>query len=102
MLWRNVQDPDEKQIPWGDVDLRHYPDEKIRKYENEDIPGCGSCMAYCMVCPEGSRKYRGTLKKYVVQIVHSHTLIEWGIYFNFIHNTCVHTVINNIQENNKI
>ena len=28
------------------------------------------------VCPEGPRKYRGALKKYVVQIIHSHTLIE--------------------------
>jgi hypothetical protein len=46
--------------------------EKYENTKNEDIPGCGSCM----VCPEGPRKYRGALKKYVVQIVHSHTLIE--------------------------
>ena len=54
--------------------------EKCENTKNEDIPGCGSCV----VCPEGPRKHGGALKKYVVQIVHSHTLIEWRIYFNFI------------------
>ena len=32
--------------------------------------------------PEGTRKHGGTLKKCVVQIVHSHNLMGWRMYFN--------------------
>ena len=56
-------------MPRGDVNSRHYPDEKHENAKNEDIPGCGSGV----VCPEGPMKYMGALKKYVVPIVHSHT-----------------------------
>ena len=46
----NVQDPDEKQKPRGDVNLHHYPDEKCENTKNEEIPGSKSCVIY----PEGS------------------------------------------------
>ena len=38
-MWRNVQDPDEKETPRGDVNLRHYPDGKTRKCEKWMHPG---------------------------------------------------------------